>query len=111
MACNFVLCPRVPISHLYEVLGKRIICLMPEKFSELKPERAIGRDAGACDGCPMASLGWVITLDHVPFQVLVIYGSANGTRGSDDLGQLSLWLGKKFAKKPTPQGVWGPGFP
>lgn len=39
----FVDCPRVPISNSNKVLGKPIY-LMPEKFSELKPERAIGRD-------------------------------------------------------------------
>jgi hypothetical protein len=36
-------CPRVPVYHSAEVLG-RAICLVPEKFSELKSERSIGMD-------------------------------------------------------------------
>lgn len=60
----------------------------------------------------MASLGRGVTLDHVPSRVLVVSCPANRITGSDDLGQLSHWLGKKFAKKkPIPQDLWGPGFP
>jgi hypothetical protein len=41
MGCNTS--RRDPVSHSHKVLG-RDICLMPEKFSEFKAERAVGRD-------------------------------------------------------------------
>jgi hypothetical protein len=54
---------------------------MPEKFSELKPERAIGRDEWAYGACPMETLGLEVTLGHVPSRILLICGSANRITG------------------------------